>query len=490
MSSSPPRFPDRANRTVVRDTLETAGFSERRLRLELGVPEGVRFNAIDSALLQQRCRAAPEPLASLLELFLRGCEIPLDRAVAAFTPTFLEALHATGLATDDGERIRPCVLLTSVGDLVFASDLVDRHRERQADFVLGAGGTTRLLASLAMWNGVDSVLDLGAGAGVLAALASTAARRIVASDVSGRAVAFARFNAELNGLSSLDCKEGDLFAPVRGERFDLVLCNPPFALSPAHTFLYRDGGSEICRRIVLESPDHLTDGGYLQMLAEWPERLGADWWEEVSSWASELRCDLWVLRLYSQRLPEYAIRWLRQEHGSHVPESEFDAWTRHLRSMDIDAVGGGLIVLRHARHDPPLRRYREAPRIVGEAGESLSRWIAAQDLLAELSDESELLDRRLVPAPDLERWERRKKDGKGWAPASIELVTPEGLRFAARVDPVLAEIVGLLDGSPTPREALRHVAGRMDVPVDPFLSALPSALSRLLRLGLVGPAKV
>ncbi len=76
--------------------------------------------------------------------------------------------------------------------------------------------------------GLD-VLDLGTGSGVCALAAARHARRVVAVDISQAAVRCARLNASDNQLQ-VDIRHGDLFEPVTGERFDLVLFNPPFLL--------------------------------------------------------------------------------------------------------------------------------------------------------------------------------------------------------------------------------------------------------------------
>ena len=56
-----------------------------------------------------------------------------------------------------------------------------------------------------------------------------AARRVVAVDINLAAVRCTAINAMLNGVEHrLDVRHGDLFAPVAGERFDLILFNPPF----------------------------------------------------------------------------------------------------------------------------------------------------------------------------------------------------------------------------------------------------------------------
>jgi release factor glutamine methyltransferase len=73
-----------------------------------------------------------------------------------------------------------------------------------------------------------SVLDVFSGSGVLGISAALlGARSVTAIDISRRAVLNARLNAHLNRVR-VRALRGDMFAPVTGERFDLVLANPPY----------------------------------------------------------------------------------------------------------------------------------------------------------------------------------------------------------------------------------------------------------------------
>jgi release factor glutamine methyltransferase len=92
--------------------------------------------------------------------------------------------------------------------------------------------TGEFLASLLDSNLVarsHEVLDMGTGSGVCAVFAAKHARRVVAVDINPAAVRCAGINALLNGVEAgIDVRHGDLFEPVRGEKFDLIVFNPPF----------------------------------------------------------------------------------------------------------------------------------------------------------------------------------------------------------------------------------------------------------------------
>jgi release factor glutamine methyltransferase len=73
------------------------------------------------------------------------------------------------------------------------------------------------------------VLDVGTGTGVAAIAAAAAGAYATAVDINPEAVRCARINALLNHVDTLvSVRLGDLFGPVSGNRFDLVVCNPPF----------------------------------------------------------------------------------------------------------------------------------------------------------------------------------------------------------------------------------------------------------------------
>ncbi|MBV9578159.1 MAG: methyltransferase, partial [Chloroflexi bacterium] len=71
------------------------------------------------------------------------------------------------------------------------------------------------------------VLDLGSGSGACGLAAARRGCQVVAVDINPSAVRCTRVNALLNNLE-VDVRQGDLFAPVESERFDVVLFNPPY----------------------------------------------------------------------------------------------------------------------------------------------------------------------------------------------------------------------------------------------------------------------
>jgi ribosomal protein L3 glutamine methyltransferase len=128
-------------------------------------------------------------------------------------------------------------------------------------------------------SAIESVLDLCTGSGAIAILAAGVFENaeIDAVDLSPDALEVARINVAAHGLGErVELYEGDLFAPLEGRTYDLILTNPPYVDAVAMEELpeeYRHepemalasglDGLDIVRRILAEAPAHLNPGGGL-----------------------------------------------------------------------------------------------------------------------------------------------------------------------------------------------------------------------------------
>ena len=123
------------------------------------------------------------------------------------------------------------------------------------------------------------VLDLCTGSGCLAILAARAFRsaRVDAADISTAALAVARTNVARHHLGRrVRVRRSDLFDALGGERYDLILTNPPYVTAAAMASLppeYRheprlalaggEDGLDLVARIMAQAPAHLSEGGVL-----------------------------------------------------------------------------------------------------------------------------------------------------------------------------------------------------------------------------------
>lgn len=120
------------------------------------------------------------------------------------------------------------------------------------------------------------IADLGTGSGAIAlALARERPQaRVIATDVSAAALAIAAGNARTLRIANVEFRAGSWFAPLAGERFDLIVSNPPYiAAGDSHLPALRhepasaltDGGDGLSclREIVADAPCHLGPAGWL-----------------------------------------------------------------------------------------------------------------------------------------------------------------------------------------------------------------------------------
>ena len=120
-----------------------------------------------------------------------------------------------------------------------------------------------------------TVLDLCTGSGILAITAARrGARSVTAVDMSRRAVLTARLNARLNHVK-VRAIRGDLFAPLRDERFDAIVSNPPYvpaesdelpSSGPERAWDAGPDGRAVLDRLIAEAPAHLRPGGFLLLV--------------------------------------------------------------------------------------------------------------------------------------------------------------------------------------------------------------------------------
>jgi len=197
-----------------------------------------------------------------------GIAIPVALAAA------LAELAAVGLAerAAAGEWRTAGWVVVPHGDGRLLTD-VPRHYGGQAVRVYVGPDSLLLAASLPQQPGLR-VLDLGAGCGIQGLLAVRAPAAVTLLDIEPRAVRFCAFNAVLNGVQERTlCLEGDLYAPVPGERFDLIVSLPPYLPVPNGLSVssIAGGGPDglgVIRQVMAGAADHLTPSGRLVFLCQ------------------------------------------------------------------------------------------------------------------------------------------------------------------------------------------------------------------------------
>ncbi len=130
------------------------------------------------------------------------------------------------------------------------------------------------------------IADLGTGSGAIAlAIAKERPRaHVIATDASHDALEVARANAQRNGIANVEFREGDWFAPLAGETFDLIASNPPYIAEgdphldegdlryePDSALSSGIDGFDALRNIVRDAPKRLRTDGWLLLEHGWEQ---------------------------------------------------------------------------------------------------------------------------------------------------------------------------------------------------------------------------
>ncbi|GAA1976689.1 methyltransferase [Isoptericola halotolerans] len=527
MTSPPPPAATGPAVAALRAALETTGFTVDGVEELLGETASGALHREQTLPARRAAAGSDDPRATLAALFLLGVDVAraaLDRAlpgVGADGAVGLGLVETAGQGSDDPVRavvdLRPYAATDANGPVSWwlTSDLGETATGRRlaVDHVLGAGGASTTLAQVTVRDQVGRVLDLGTGCGIQALHAARHAGSVVGTDISRRALAFARFNTVLNVPDAdLTLRHGSMLEPVADERFDLVVSNPPFVITPhagepgaavteaLGEFEYRDGGrsgDDLVRDLVTGVGSVLAPGGVAQMLVNWEHRRGEPWTERVGAWLDASGLDGWVIERELLDPAEYAETWIRD--GGTTPEREpaawasaYGAWLDDFASRDVEAVGFGIVTLRRPSDvgttagRVTLRRLEEHHGSLRQPlGGHLAASLAAHDWL-EAHDDDALSSARLLVSADVTE-ERYLTPGAA-DPNVVIVRQGDGLGRGIQASTALAAFVGVCDGELTVGQTVGALAALLDVPPSDLAGELLPAVRGLVRDGFLGPA--
>ncbi len=488
-------FHDPDNFQRLRSVFETAGYTNAGVLERLGVRDFPSIRENDLQLLLRRT-SRDTPLDTLIRLFLIETPCDIEAVKRALQPMKIETLAETGIIRIDGSLVTATIKLLPYDNLLVA---FDQSRMLQTDlrqnYVMGIGSSTLTLANVIIRRHSRLTLDLGTGCGVHAFMAAQHSDYVIATDINPRAVQIASFNASLNGLTNIVCLEGDLFDPVKERKFDLVITNPPFVISPETRYIYRDGGMEadqVCRKIVREVPQYLNEGGYCQILCNWIEPHGQEWHKRLQSWVEGAGCDVWVMRSETRDAETYASTWIRHTEKDDNEDQfaqRFEKWMTYYEQQGINSVGAGLITIRR-RSGSHLNWYRadDAPeKMLGPCGDYIVLGFELRDFLETAQDNTVLLNTRFHVSPDVRLERQSAPSAEGWADETIRLRLKRGLAYEGNIDSSMANVIVRCDGNRPLKDLLKEMAGSLGADISNITSAFCDLVRKLVERGFLLP---
>jgi len=478
----------------IREVLRGAGYHEKGLVGTLGPVQLPTRAGRDLPHFLHLTREAT-PLNAMIRMFVVGSPVDAAAARRALEPLPLEDWVRAGLVeVRDGAALGRIRLLP-FRDLLLACDYADTVEPGgQLEQVMGITASSAALADFTVRQPVRATLDLGTGGGVQAFLAAPHSEQVCGVDRSIRSIEFARLNAGLNGIAGLEFLEGNAFEPVRGRKFDLVVSNPPFAISPSLRYMYRDSGIELdgfCQLLARQAPEFLNEGGLFQICCDWVHVAGQDWKERLAGWFQDSGCDVWVLRTDHHSAAEYARMWIRDtEHET--PEGGarlYDEWLSHYSRKGIEAVSTGLIAMRRVSGRPNWIRIEDAPDDVsGPFGDYVALGFQLHDYLETVKADDALLAGKFRVSPLVRLDETCEWSEKGWRVSAARIRLARGITYSSPIDLRLAGLVARCDGQRPIRDLLVELAAATNSDLDKITPNCLSLLRQLIERGFLLPA--
>lgn len=434
---------------------------------------------------------AMDPLAVLIRLFILQQDVPLPAVDEVLNVA--DAVGAGWLEHVDGETVRALVDIRPYGSPddgasgFLVSDLTPGMDQlttpTRSDYVLGASPASLTLAEITMRAPVGRAMDLGTGCGVQSLHLVRHADQVVGTDLNARALQLARVGAELSG-ATIDLREGSLFEPVAGERFDLIVSNPPYVMSPpgGKRLTYREGelaADGLVEAVIRQAPAYLSEGGSLQLLTNWAILDGVEWADRLRGWVEGSGLDCWVIERERLDAYSYIEMWLTDAGlaGSAEWEPAYRAWLKYFADLGISEVGMGWLLLTAAGRPEPHLRFESWPHAVAQpVGEVFVAHGAAVDA-ATLP-----LDQLLTSRPQLGDIIQETIGEPGAEdPTHVVLRQRSGLLRAIRVGTADGAVLGALDGDLTLGQVISAVARVLELdPTDVAAQVVPIVRDALL----------
>lgn len=458
--------PDQSAAADLGAALRGLGYTENALQELLGEDA----YSIDRLQAPIEARRLPDsPIATVVRALFLQLPVPRSNAVRALGERGVDALAATALAAV-ADDLEPRARILPLGSVLLASDGYSMDGDDPSDYVATYTPTARVLDTLTPRPRVERALDVGTGSGVHALLAAQHARHVIATDVNPRALAYTQLNAELNGLTNVECRQGSLFDPVDGETFDLITCNAPYVVSPERRWAYRDSGfqeDEVSARVVRAASEHLAEDGYASLLVSWlaeDEDLPD---ERVRAWVEATHCSGWIIPTQGSDPIDHAAEW--NSHLADDPEAFGQAvqeWEEYFERLGVRWVSEGAVLL-HRESDG-----RQSTRLdvvdeddLDDAGDQIQRAFAGWSALSALAGRG-LLDSRVSVAMALRLERELEPRGTRAVDAEGRIELAEGMKQAVEASADAQEVIASLDGGLILRGVLEATGDRLGLSDD------------------------
>ena len=331
--------------------LKELEFTEEKIYSRLQVPDK-EFILSTYLPFYLRIRMKENTLLDrLIKLFLFAMPLKNEEINDLFDRSLLDFCIKVGLIeNNDGvyssnTDLYPCMNGFFATDHQFSPRFKKHH-------VYPLGYDSYMLARGMVNTPSENTLDLCTGSGVQAITAAKFSGKVTGVDVNPRALNFARFNALLNQVKNVKFVLGDLYEPVKNEKFDMILANPPFVPAPRQNLYFRDGnesGEGILEKIIAGIPSHLNDEGYAQIVTLLVFMKGQDYNDKLFRWLNFSHYNILTLATRYIDVEPFILGHINPDRKFSEYCDMVESWALNYKENNITKLADGLINIKHSR---------------------------------------------------------------------------------------------------------------------------------------------
>ncbi len=333
------------------DVLKAHGYSEKSIcnLLEIETLQSIEPTHI---YYFNKYKLGAGKLEDLVRLFLLRDSLQKERIIEILGDHCFQTLSNLGVIIPRGELFASRVDIYCVHEFLIATDhryMIYKEDEIQENPVMYIGMDSLGLVHVAPKYLSESTLDLCTGSGIQAITASCYSKKVIGIDINPRAIRFARFNAQLNGVANIKFMQGNLYMPIANEKFDTILANPPFVASPDNNLNFRDGGSngeKVLEMIIREADLHLNDKGNLFIVTDLVDVH--QYREKLNKWWGTTKADKLILTTADRNDILFAVPHCHYPFGQTIEQynNELEMWIRNFNYSGITSVNFGYILIK------------------------------------------------------------------------------------------------------------------------------------------------
>lgn len=319
------------------ERLKEHNYTEESVAELLGALDVAELQALEYPGYVWKCARRREPLGLLVNLFLLGVTVPVERAISLLGERLMQALERCRLLIRQGDQVRcQAVIYPCLGQMIVTDPWLSLGAQIPGK-IYELGSDSYSLARVTSRKGARDCLDLCTGSGVHAVGSALPGVRSTAIDINPRALKFTELNAAINGVT-VETLECDLYSGLSDETFDLITANPPFVASPDPDLLIHrsvgETGEEIPERLVAALPLRLREGGVFSMVLVYPVLESETYLDRLQRW---LGCDkgwgISVLKLGDSSIYDF----IRIHAGG---ENYTEVFAKYLESYERQGIVG------------------------------------------------------------------------------------------------------------------------------------------------------